>query len=116
MGMDEYIPKYERKHGVFVNEMNTIIKALSIEDLGHKIALKSCEKCTEIEYDILDVNYPHFLKLKMVLKLSTPKAYFFGKDLPLFIEYDDCAFMVAPAVESIDDFNVAVKKALKKDA
>ena len=116
MGINEYIPNHEtKKSGVFVNEMNTILKASSIVELHHSVALKSCKMCTEIECDILDVKYPHFLRLKEALKLSTPKAYYYGKDLPLFVEYNDCAFMIAPAVESMDDLNIAIEKAKKKD-
>ena len=116
MGIKEYIPVVEKDNGVFVNELNTILMGGNIEDLRHFKAFRCCKKCTEIDCDILDVKYPHFIRLKEALNLDTPKAYYYAKDLPLFVEYDNRAFLIAPAVESMDDLNTAIEKALNHSA
>ena len=112
MGIEEYIPNIEQKPGVFVNGLNTILKADNMEKLGYSKAFVKSRKCTEIDFDVLDVSYPHFMRLKKALHLRNPNAYYYLKDMPLFVEYDTCAFMIAPAVESYEALNDAIEKVL----
>jgi len=115
MGIKEYIPDIEIEPGVFVNEMNTILMAETIEKLGYQTALNGSKKYLEMDCDILDVKYPHYIRLQEALKLRDPKAFYYAKDLPLFVEFEDKAYMIAPAVESMDDVNAAIETLLYKD-
>jgi len=113
MGIKEYIPDIEKKPGIFVNEMNTILMAETIEKLGYQKALNVSKKYIEMDCDILDVKYPHYIRLQEALKLGDPKAFYYANDLPLFVEFENKAYMIAPAVESMDDLNTAIEVLLR---
>ena len=113
MTLGEYVPIHRTGKGTLVNELNTILMAETIRDLGHNNALRVCEKLDDLDDEILYTSYPHFMILKNAFLFKAPLRYYYTKDMLLFVEYDDRAYMIAPALDSMDDLNNAVEKALK---
>ena len=114
MTLEEYVPIHRTGKGTLVNELNTILMAETIKDLGHNKALMICEKFDVLDDDILYGSYPHFMILKNAFLFKAPLKYYYIKDMPLFVEYDDRAYLIAPAVDSMDDLNNAIEKALNR--
>ena len=116
MTLGEYVPIHITGKGILVNELNTILMAETIRELGYNKALRVCEKLDDLDDDILYTCYPHFMILKNAFLFKAPLRFYYKIDLPLFVEYDDRAYMIAPAVDSMDDLNNAVEKALETSA
>lgn len=101
--VDYLVPDIDwSKNGITTlrNDQYTIVKVDSIEDLYKRfmidgVPFKLIEK-EEMDTDDMKHLYPQWYALKVVENLGDPLSYKGGKDIPLIVEYSDCAYMVAP--------------------
>ena len=111
--LEDLTPIHDTGNGTLVNEFKSIIMGENIKSLGYNKALAVCKRFGNLDDDMLWKKYPHYMKLKKTFGLKKPTAYYYAKDLPLFVEMDDRAYLIAPAVESMDDLNKAIEDVLK---
>lgn len=80
----------------------TVSKFKNIDDV--KNFLKHdfpSEEITEerMQQDELKMRYPYWYALRVLENWGEPLRYLSGKNIPLVVEYDYCAFMVTPVIE-----------------
>lgn len=93
------------KNGVTVykNEPCTIVKASNVEDLFKILSLSGVSYTTinnaDIDTEKMKCSYPYWYALKTLENLGNPRTYRGGKNIPLIVEYPNCVYMIAPAID-----------------